>query len=176
MVVVSVTKAITLHPVYADAIAEGRKWIETRPSPPNGNMRPEGVRGLPGRAIDQYEMVAIHAGAPRFEIVATAVVEDVAFITDGEACPLVLPPYYSGVDINEWRALLHRFIIEPIAANSDWCSRDITDQLPLGNFWTGQWAWVLANVHPLTVPLPCKGRQGVWELPADIADRIGGAS
>lgn len=26
----SITKAITLHPEYADAIAEGRKWIETR--------------------------------------------------------------------------------------------------------------------------------------------------
>lgn len=173
--VVSVTKAITLHPMYADAIAEGRKWIETRPSPPNGNMRPAGVRGLPGCAIDKYETIAIHASAPRFEIVGTAAVEDVAFITDGESCPLVLPPYYSAVNINEWRALLHQFIIEPIAANSDWYSRDITDQLSLGNFWTGQWAWVLTDVQPLDEPIRCNGRQGVWQLPADVAELMEGS-
>lgn len=34
---------------------------------------------------------------------------------------------------------------------------------PYGDFAPGRWAWLLANVQPLTRPVPAKGRQGLWE-------------
>lgn len=39
------------------------------------------------------------------------------------------------------------------------------DQL---RWWIGPYAWVLADVRPLTTRLPCKGRQKLWALPADV--------
>lgn len=55
-------KAIVLHQPHATLIALGVKTWETRPAPPNGPMRPDGVRGLPGLAIEPGERIAIVAG------------------------------------------------------------------------------------------------------------------
>lgn len=55
-------KAITLQQPYATLIMLGVKRFETRPSPPNGNMRPDGVRGLSGLSINAGERIVIHAG------------------------------------------------------------------------------------------------------------------
>lgn len=56
-------KAITIMQPYATLIMFGAKRFETRPAPPNGDMRPDGVRGLPGLAINAGERIAIHAAA-----------------------------------------------------------------------------------------------------------------
>lgn len=56
-------KALTVAQPWASLIVAGAKTIETRPSPPNGPMRPDGVRGLPGLRIEPGERIAIHAGA-----------------------------------------------------------------------------------------------------------------
>lgn len=56
-------KAIVLHQPWATLVAIGVKEWETRPSPPNGTMRPDGVRGLPGLPIEPGERIAIVAGA-----------------------------------------------------------------------------------------------------------------
>lgn len=58
-------KALTIMQPWATLIARQVKTIETRPTPPNGNMRPDGVRGLPGLRIDQGERIAIHAAASK---------------------------------------------------------------------------------------------------------------
>lgn len=58
-------KAVVLHQPYATLVALGVKTIETRPGPPNGPMRPDGVRGLPGLAIEPGERIAIVAGTKR---------------------------------------------------------------------------------------------------------------
>lgn len=60
-------KAIVLHQPWATLVALGIKTWETRPAPPNGPMRPDGVRGLPGLAIEPGERIAIVAGAKRPE-------------------------------------------------------------------------------------------------------------
>ena len=52
-----------LHQPWATLVALGVKGWETRPAPPNGPMRPDGVRGLPGLAIEPGERIAIVAGA-----------------------------------------------------------------------------------------------------------------
>lgn len=58
-------KAIVVRQPWATLIALGVKTIETRPSPPNGPMRPEGVRGLPGCSLERGERIAIVAGAAK---------------------------------------------------------------------------------------------------------------
>lgn len=58
----NVMKAIVLHQPWATLIALGVKTIETRSSPPNGPMRPDGVRGFPGLPIEPGERIAIVAG------------------------------------------------------------------------------------------------------------------
>lgn len=52
---------ITLYQPHASLIMAGVKPWETRGNPPNGDMRPEGVRGLPGRRINAGDRILIHA-------------------------------------------------------------------------------------------------------------------
>jgi len=54
-------KVITVDQPYASLIMAGVKRWETRPSPLNGNMRPEGVRGLPGLKVNAGERIGIAA-------------------------------------------------------------------------------------------------------------------
>ena len=61
-------KALVVRQPWATLIALGVKSIETRPGPPNGPMRPDGVRGLPGLAVDRGERIAIVAGATPPEV------------------------------------------------------------------------------------------------------------
>ena len=56
-------KALTVAQPWASLIVACVKSIETRPSPPNGAMRPDGVRGLPGLRIEPGDRIAIHAAA-----------------------------------------------------------------------------------------------------------------
>ena len=58
-------KAIVVRQPWATLIALGFKTIETRPAPPNGPMRPAGVRGLPGCSVERGERIAIVAGAQK---------------------------------------------------------------------------------------------------------------
>jgi len=63
-------KAIVVRQPWATLIALGIKTIETRPGPPNGPMRPDGVRGLPGLALERGERrarIALrHSGIERY--------------------------------------------------------------------------------------------------------------
>lgn len=37
-------------------------------------------------------------------------------------------------------------------------------EAPFGDFSPGRWAWELADVECLTIPIPAKGKQGIWRL------------
>lgn len=54
-------KALWLHQPYPTLIELGVKSWETRGGPPNGPMRPDGVRGMPGLPIEPGERIAIVA-------------------------------------------------------------------------------------------------------------------
>lgn len=36
----------------------------------------------------------------------------------------------------------------------------------------GQWHWVLDDVQPLPVPVPCRGALSLWTVPADVLAAI----
>lgn len=44
-----------------------------------------------------------------------------------------------------------------------------------GNFAAGRFAWRVEQLRPLKTPIPCVGRQGLfnWTPPADVEDRLG---
>jgi hypothetical protein len=37
-------------------------------------------------------------------------------------------------------------------------------QVPYGDFTPGGYAWLLANIKPLSEPIPAKGKQGLWKI------------
>lgn len=180
---------------WATLIALGVKTIETRPFPPNGPMRPEGGRGLPGCSLERGERIAIVAGAkagtevgedlgdsgwywestagdpscvvnwkqpatfhdaPLGAVVCTVTVDDALPIVDpaGVLRPMIAPEC-GGL------TLYHTSSVDAYDV--------IDDQLPLGDFTPGRWGWLLSDPQPCD-PIPCKGRQGVFELPAEIAE------
>lgn len=44
-------------------------------------------------------------------------------------------------------------------------------EIEFGDYRPGRWAWVLDRVRPVE-PVPCRGHQGVWEVPADLLDYL----
>lgn len=222
-------KAVVVRQPWATLIALGVKTIETRPGPPNGPMRPDGVRGLPGCRLERGERIAIVAGAaspgnlgplcdyrvgiasdgpaqhvdedcdcpdpddgqwspecsalnnwshallrderahgfsvaaplPLGAVVCTVVVADALPIVDDLGAPGDPFPRLCNVGVRGLR--LMRYLVHP--------SETITDQLPLGDFTPGRWGWMLTDPRACE-PIPCKGRQGVFELPADVAGTI----
>lgn len=55
--------------------------------------------------------------------------------------------------------------------------RFLTDQERVfGDFRIGRYAWILEQVRPLSEPIPCRGALGLWDVPRDIAARLGVAA
>lgn len=54
--------------------------------------------------------------------------------------------------------------------------RDITDQVPYGDFTPGRFGWVLADIQSFRQPIPAKGMLGLWdphhERHGDLMDRV----
>lgn len=189
-------KAIVVRQPWATLIALGVKTIETRPAPPNGPMRPEGVRGLPGLPLERGERIAIVAGkaAPERGWAASDAHYFVARNGDGEWVlahpghlePLPLGSVVCTVRVDDALPILDEagadhFRGRCIGAYDDglteWTADELDrpvdhdDQLPLGDFTPGRWGWMLGDPQPCD-PIPCKGRQGVFELPADVAREV----
>ncbi len=184
-------KALSLHQPWASLIAEGMKTIETRPwaTKYRGPLAIHAVKKVPGysgignylvepwfenvRHLDDCYceadgitpecsrraerrmvlsrqdgrgVVALPLGA----IVATATLVDVVpivAIEDERASGAIL-------DVARDRLLLWRSPLDP---------QDVSDQRPYDDFTPGRWAWLLADVVKLPDPIPCRGRQGLWE-------------
>ena len=107
---------------------------------------------------------------PTSAIVATARVVDALPIIDahlGWPGDGDTPPGAVLVDdLNAWLE-----VVTGIRTGDD-VSDDITDQIPYGHWTPGGWAWELDEVEALAEPIPCRGRQGVWRLPDDVAEEI----
>ena len=205
-------KAVVVPQPKATLVALGIKTILDMSSPPNGPMRPDGVRGLPGLAVERGERIAIVAGAtepsavldlghewgvtwsedecgdlpvswaitsrlgahyplPLGAVACTVEVTDALpiFGDDDELTTAWLPHLApKRRDGGLWR--WHGSDDHAPCPSSTWKVSDITDQLPLGDFTPGRWGWMLTDPRPCD-PMPCKGRQGVFELPVDLDER-----
>lgn len=141
-------KALTLTQPWASLVAIGAKRIETR------SFRTS-YRGT----------LAIHAakGFPRW---AKQTCEERLFAQELGPDPLPL-----GVVLAECRLISciptrelqeNRVIeVDYLAGCADFYMSD-SERL-FGDYTPGRWAWLLADVKPLAIPIPAKGALGLWE-------------
>jgi activating signal cointegrator 1 len=168
-------KTLTLHQPWATLVARAVKTIETR-SWSTGHRGPLAIHA--GRAIpptlfyDRRLMVGgyeverdnprgsspayllRHASLawpyrlPLGEVVATCTLVDVVAVEDVR---------FDGTAGSKWIILMSpgRDSVLSQSGNE-----------PLGDFFPGRFAWLLADIEPLAKPVPARGRQGLWEWAA----------
>jgi hypothetical protein len=140
-------KAMTIRPPWSWAISHGPKRIENR----------VWERAYRGR-------LAIHAGK--------------GWDNDGEDSPLVQQAWRdAGIDIYKIDPAYREITLGAVVAVADLvdiCGKGVPGydlDVPCGcGPWAaeGQYHWRLANVRPLTDPIPCKGALGLWTLPDEV--------
>ena len=121
--------ALTLDQPYASLVVLGIKTWETRPAPFNGDMRPAGVRGLPGLRINRGERIAVHASAKRPTGADVQDVGDWQVNPDG-ASGFSVRNKPAAMKLGSGRNLLYTLFPE-MAADEDY-SRGVYHRLPLG--------------------------------------------
>lgn len=183
-------KALILHQPYATLVALGVKQWETRNGPPNGSMRPAGVRGMPGLGIEPGERIAICAGA---KAPAKEAIGDWNITND--RAPSCLAMWRNGCPTETWlplgRVVCTAVVAEALPMGGPYAPirgarietdgkrlqlvtvghagflgrADISDQLPYGDWQPGRWAWRLTDVVQVDGPVEVVrgNRQGVFE-------------
>jgi hypothetical protein len=134
-------KAITIHPLWAWAIVHGPKRVENRTW-----------------ATRHRGRLAIHASAQS----TTA--------RESDAVARALLERLGVKDIPADEDLVRGAVIGVVTLVDCWRLDDdrrrLFDEPPLGEdpFAEGPVCWLLADVEPLDEPVPCRGRQQVWEV------------
>jgi hypothetical protein len=145
-------KALSLIQPWASLIATGAKRIETR-------TWPTSYRGP----------IAIHASKWR---------NDRGRIISSEiACYLQLAldePFSSALTMGGIDRVADLPSGAIVATAHLFACRRTEDLVPdalereFGNYAPGRWCWVLERVRPLPAPIPCRGAQGLWDVPPDV--------
>lgn len=154
----STLKALTVLQPWASAIALGQKRIETRSRPISyrGPLLIHAGKGLRGQAFDDEIM------RPHFRPVLKSFsgnrLAAAAHIPKGA---IVAVAQLIGCRRAEDFAVgkTERF---PRAWTTDLLFECTAQELALGDFSPGRFGWVLADVKPLPRPIPCSGKQGLW--------------
>ena len=148
--------------IHAGARKPRRIWVE-----PNGDP-PAAVDLIAmGRHYDMWEDVndpgswAYDWAGPLGAIIATATLDDVVPICEscdnGDPFPQVFlapkrPPLPRSTAPFPELVFFHEAMEE---------GRDVSDQLPYGDYSPGRWAWLLADIEPVDPPVPFRGGQGL---------------
>jgi activating signal cointegrator 1 len=138
-------RGLTLIQPWAGMVALGHKRIETR------SWR-NGYRGL----------VAIHAARGRADERLFAELCACAGYIASSAPPVV---HVRGSVVAVARIA---DMITTRIAEAHGLASPCTLEWELGDFSAGRWAWLLEDVRPLDLPVPCRGLQGLWPLPHDV--------
>ena len=48
---------------------------------------------------------------------------------------------------------------------TEWCEDWIADEIDIGDFTPGRYAWKITDVERLVQPIPTRGYQGLWSFP-----------
>ena len=137
-------KALTLWRPWAAAIVHGTKRVENPGWTPPRSMLGQDIALHAGRTVDNDAID---------EIVASGVSRDMLPGPTGIVAVVRLVGF---VDVRGPRLMFAGLSSEAAqaAADSDWF-----------DYWVG---WVLDRVRPLSEPVPCRGAQGLWDLPPDV--------
>ena len=180
-------KVITVDQPYASLIMAGVKRWETRGNPPNGDMRPDGVRGLPGLKVDAGERIGVAASLRKRDVTEIGWEPWLPLLDPEDSGRLAEPMSFGAIlgtvevtrvmpVVSEWSDLpagwdeSSPFIVAVKSAGSlavwnpesavpqGFVTVDISDQVPFGHWVPGGWAWELADPIPTTEQCPaCKG-------------------
>lgn len=164
---------LSVHQPYASLILAGIKRFETRPGPPNGDMRPEGVRaGVGGCSVNRGDIIGIastaldtdgdrsipaeawdalgeHIGG---DAPARGVLLGTVRVVD--AYPMIDPELGWQYDLDTPEIAVLTDIDELHIAGPFDRTRDISSELPYGEWTPGRWAIELADPVPTTERCP----------------------
>jgi hypothetical protein len=166
---IAAVKGLTLHPEHAELFRLGLRNVETRgwATRYHGPILLHASRRDPDSAVARRDplngpaMAAIPHGNP-LPCGAIAAVADLV-----DCVPMT----------NTWPENDGRHLLVSDGALTVYRGHphhepheglDVTDQLPYGDFAPGRWAWILEDIRPLPEPVPCRGAQGLWNVPADV--------
>ncbi len=180
-------KAIVVLQPWASLIAHGIKTIETRPFRPTNTIKPGDqfaiVAGMSKAGWGESPM-ADAGWQPLIDPERTGMIADpytplafgcvVAVVTFDEALRVVDGRYMTAQGDETPDDGL--YVVGP---NGDhlWGvsigqTFPLTDQLPLGDFAPGRYGWLLSDPRRLATPVPVTGKQGVFDLPDDVAAAV----
>ena len=177
------TNVITVDQPYASLIMAGVKRWETRGNPPNGDMRPDGVRGLPGLKVDAGERIGVAASLRKRDVTEIGWEPWLPLLDPEDSGRLAEPMSFGAIlgtvevtrvmpVVSEWSDLpagwdeSSPFIVAVKSAGSlavwnpesavpqGFVTVDISDQLPYGHWLPGNWGWELADPIPTTEQCP----------------------
>lgn len=146
-------KAITIWQPWAGAVAAGIKQNETRSWKTN-------YRGpIAIHAAQQMIQIgwARYAGMEAKEVICRR---------------MKLPKIFNGTNFFPSGVILATAeLVDCIRITPEYISTLTEDEIALGDYSLGRYAWRLANVKKLPEPMPAKGRQGLWNWKGEINDR-----
>ena len=134
-------KALTIQEPYATLIAAGRKTIETRSWPP------------PASLIGQR--IAIHAGKQLW-----VPMKEVGLSEVHHGMVVATARLMRAVQVFDWTCPEGVGCFAIFKQPEGGTGAIPVD--PYGDFSVGRWLWMLDDVQAYGVPLPAKGRQGLW--------------
>lgn len=149
-------RGLSLWQPWAQLVALGDKTIETRPwgTPHRGTLAIHATKAFPEEAQEACFhgpiMECLMAAGfetprelPRGVIVAVARLVDVKSMGNGTCTDL-----------------------------APWVYELPQQERELGNYAPRRFGWLLDTIRPLAEPVPCRGAQGLWDVPADVAAAI----
>lgn len=161
-------KALTLWQPWATLVAIGAKRIETRSwqTAHRGPLAIHAAKELPPEAEVEvfnepfYSTLARAVGLPPAEdrgnwqeVAARLPLGGILAVVD---LTHIGRMYHDGPRHDpEWRVKPKEWTVQP-------------DEVAFGNYQVGRYGWVLADVRRLPEPIPCRGRQTLWETPPDV--------
>ena len=160
-------KAITLTQPWATLVSLGAKTIETRSwgTSHRGWLAIHAAKTMPSFARD------LCFDEPFFSALEAAG----DWVPDAEnptVTKLNLPygAIVAVVNLHHVGEIRRAWNGNPYVYPKDWSVTG--DEVAFGDYTFGRRGWILANPHPLREPIPCRGAQGLWDIPAEIAAEI----
>lgn len=138
-------KTITVWQPWAGALAAGIKENETR-----------------SWATKYRGPLAIHAGKETYPRAGEPVWDAIRHL-------LKVPIIYTGPEVFPRGCILATAeLVDCIKITPEYIATLSSDELALGDYTLGRYAWKLANVKRLPEPIPAKGAQGLWNWEVNV--------
>jgi len=148
-------KAITLHRPWPAAIIYCGKRVENRKWRPPESIIGQDLAIHAGRREDEQSRRWINSMVERRQVLGRVLT---GFGNEG---------IVAVVRVQGWLrhpgARSRDEFEEVVRDHGDWVGNIVRSA-----WWCGPVGWTLDNVRPLALPVPCKGAQGLWTVPANV--------